>query len=82
LIKITGIIIGASTLSAKATVVHLMCRGCRHVKTIPVTSGFAGIQFPRVCDGFVNILISIEDDESFAFNSYLHVLMASLSFSL
>jgi len=51
LIRISGIIIGASTLSAKATHIHLMCKSCRHVKVVPVKGGFSGIQFPRVCDG-------------------------------
>ncbi|ORZ36828.1 MCM2/3/5 family-domain-containing protein [Catenaria anguillulae PL171] len=51
LVRLTGIVIGASTLSAKATSVHIMCRNCRFVKTLPVTSGFSGIQMPRACDG-------------------------------
>ncbi|KAL7753886.1 minichromosome maintenance protein 5 [Sorochytrium milnesiophthora] len=50
LIRVTGIVIGASTLTAKATTVHLMCRACRHVKIMPVTSGFGGIQMPRMCE--------------------------------
>ncbi|KAJ3358428.1 minichromosome maintenance protein 5 [Allomyces javanicus] len=51
LVRITGIVIGASTLTAKATSVHLMCRSCRYVKVLPVTSGFSGLQMPRTCDG-------------------------------
>ncbi|KAJ1509947.1 minichromosome maintenance protein 5 [Coelomomyces lativittatus] len=51
LIQISGIVIGASTLSAKATSVHLMCRSCRHIKVLPIHPGFSGIQLPRVCDG-------------------------------
>ncbi|KAI9178829.1 minichromosome maintenance protein 5 [Blastocladiella emersonii ATCC 22665] len=54
LVRVTGIVIGASTLSAKATTVHLMCKSCRYVKVLPVTSGFSGIQLPRVCDGPAN----------------------------
>ncbi|KAI9141782.1 MCM2/3/5 family-domain-containing protein [Paraphysoderma sedebokerense] len=50
LIRVAGIIIAASTPSAKATHVHLMCKGCRHVKALPVNGGFSGVQFPRICD--------------------------------
>ncbi|KAJ1496821.1 minichromosome maintenance protein 5, partial [Coelomomyces lativittatus] len=41
LIQISGIVIGASTLSAKATSVHLMCRSCRHIKVLPIHPGFS-----------------------------------------
>ncbi|KAI9017520.1 MCM2/3/5 family-domain-containing protein [Gaertneriomyces semiglobifer] len=51
LVKVSGIIISASTLTAKATHVHLMCRQCRHTKSLEVTGGFAGVQLPRMCDG-------------------------------
>ncbi|KAJ3027126.1 minichromosome maintenance protein 5 [Rhizophlyctis rosea] len=50
LVRIPGIIISASSLSAKATHVHIMCRSCRHVKTLTVSGGFAGVQLPRKCD--------------------------------
>ncbi|KAJ3145719.1 minichromosome maintenance protein 5 [Geranomyces variabilis] len=51
LVRLSGIIISASTLAAKATYVQIMCRSCRHVKVMPVNSGFAGVQLPRKCDG-------------------------------
>ncbi|KAJ3415013.1 minichromosome maintenance protein 5 [Chytridiales sp. JEL 0842] len=51
LVRIHGITISASILSAQATHVHIMCRNCRHTKVLPVNSGFAGIQLPRQCDG-------------------------------
>ncbi|KAJ1672551.1 minichromosome maintenance protein 5, partial [Spiromyces aspiralis] len=50
LVTVSGIVIGASTLASKATHVHIVCRGCRHVKVIPVASGFSGVQLPRTCD--------------------------------
>lgn len=48
--RIPGIIIAASNPMAKATQIHAICRGCRHVKILPVNSGFAGVQLPRQCD--------------------------------
>ncbi|KAK9454462.1 MCM2/3/5 family-domain-containing protein [Dipodascopsis uninucleata] len=51
LIRIPGIVIGASTLSSKATVLHLMCKTCQHVKRLIVGGGFSGVQMPRTCDG-------------------------------
>ncbi|KAJ3195785.1 minichromosome maintenance protein 5 [Irineochytrium annulatum] len=50
LVRVHGIIIMASTLSAKATLVHAMCKNCRHGKTIMIESGFSGMQLPRTCD--------------------------------
>ncbi|PGH07047.1 hypothetical protein AJ80_08060 [Polytolypa hystricis UAMH7299] len=49
LVRIPGIVIGASTLSSKATLVHIECRGCREADTIIVESGFSGITLPRRC---------------------------------
>lgn len=54
LVRIPGIIISASSLTAKATYLHLMCRSCRHIKIIPVSSGFSGVQLPRICDASQN----------------------------
>lgn len=45
-----GIIISAQNLQSKATSIHLMCRSCRHVKILPVSSGLTGVQLPRACD--------------------------------
>ncbi|RPB03626.1 MCM-domain-containing protein [Choiromyces venosus 120613-1] len=50
LVRIPGIVIGASTLSSKATVLSIMCRDCSNTKKIPVGGGFQGISLPRVCD--------------------------------
>jgi DNA replication licensing factor MCM5 len=50
LVRIPGIIIGASTLSSRATQVTAMCRSCRNIKVIPVTGGFSSVVLPRNCD--------------------------------
>lgn len=50
LVRIPGIVIGASTLSSKVTLMSIMCRNCRNSKTIPVAGGFAGVALPRTCD--------------------------------
>ncbi|KAI8977175.1 MCM2/3/5 family-domain-containing protein [Mycotypha africana] len=50
LVRIPGIVIGASTLSCRATQVTAMCKDCRSLKVIPVKGGFAGITLPRKCD--------------------------------
>ncbi|KAL1589518.1 hypothetical protein WHR41_01480 [Cladosporium halotolerans] len=49
LVRIPGIVIGASTLSSKATSLHIQCRNCGNVEHIGVNSGFSGISLPRVC---------------------------------
>ncbi|KAJ1809918.1 minichromosome maintenance protein 5 [Coemansia sp. RSA 2599] len=50
LVCVSGIVIGASSLSSKATRVLLQCRNCRHTKAMPVGGGFSGVHIPRVCD--------------------------------
>ncbi|KAL1645704.1 minichromosome maintenance protein 5 [Diplodia intermedia] len=49
LVRIPGIVIGASTLTSKATTLQIQCRSCQHSQTLPVTSGFAGVSLPRTC---------------------------------
>jgi len=49
LVRIPGIVIGASTLSSKATLLHVQCRNCDHVQQLPIEGGFSGISLPRVC---------------------------------
>lgn len=49
LVRIPGIVIGASTLSSKATSLHIQCRNCANVEHIAVHSGFSGVTLPRVC---------------------------------
>ncbi|PRT53633.1 DNA replication licensing factor mcm5 [Wickerhamiella sorbophila] len=51
LVRIPGIVISASSLSSKATVVQLMCRNCRHLLRHDVSGGFSGLQLPRKCQG-------------------------------
>ncbi|EGP85117.1 unnamed protein product [Zymoseptoria tritici ST99CH_1A5] len=49
LVRIPGIVIGASTLSSKATSIHMQCRNCQHEQNMPITSGFTGMSLPRTC---------------------------------
>lgn len=58
LIRTPGIIIQTSTLSSRATKLHLQCRACRSIKIVHPTSGLGGMggngagdkTLPRVCD--------------------------------
>jgi len=49
LVRIPGIIIGASTLSSKSTALAIRCRNCQHEERIPVAGGFSGVSLPRTC---------------------------------
>ncbi|KAJ1656983.1 minichromosome maintenance protein 5 [Dispira simplex] len=49
LVRIAGIVIAASSLSSKATHVHLMCRFCRGTRVLPVSGGLSGLNLPRTC---------------------------------
>ncbi|KAI7605537.1 DNA replication licensing factor, partial [Hortaea werneckii] len=49
LVRIPGIVIGASTLSSKATALHIECRNCGYSQSLPVSSGFTGVTLPRAC---------------------------------
>ncbi|KAJ5621026.1 hypothetical protein N7510_005010 [Penicillium lagena] len=49
LVRIPGIVIGASTISSKATTVHIRCKSCDHSETIHVDGGFSGLSLPRRC---------------------------------
>ncbi|KAJ5104390.1 hypothetical protein NUU61_001737 [Penicillium alfredii] len=49
LVRIPGIVIGASTISSKATTVHIRCKNCDHSENIHVEGGFSGLSLPRRC---------------------------------
>ena len=49
LVRIPGIVIGASVLSSKATMVTIECRSCANTDRIVVDGGIAGITLPRTC---------------------------------
>ncbi|KAJ5765155.1 hypothetical protein N7520_004714 [Penicillium odoratum] len=49
LVRIPGIVIGASTISSKATTVHIRCKNCDHSENIRVEGGFTGLSLPRRC---------------------------------
>ncbi|KAI1643161.1 MCM-domain-containing protein [Daldinia loculata] len=49
LVRVPGIVIGASVMSSKATELHIQCRNCLHTQMIPVLGGFTGVTLPRTC---------------------------------
>lgn len=49
-VRISGIVIGASTLFSKATRLQVVCKACRNIKTLEVAGGFSMVQLPRACD--------------------------------
>ncbi|KGO63537.1 Nucleic acid-binding, OB-fold [Penicillium italicum] len=49
LVRIPGIVIGASTISSKSTIIHIRCKGCDHGENIQVDGGFSGLSLPRRC---------------------------------
>ncbi|KAH9823865.1 MCM2/3/5 family-domain-containing protein [Melampsora americana] len=51
LVRMPGIVISASTLSSRATMLHVRCKVCKDHQRIPVQGGFTGFTLPRVCAG-------------------------------
>jgi DNA replication licensing factor MCM5 len=49
LVRIPGIVIGASTLSSKATALAIKCRNCAHEETVHISGGISGASLPRTC---------------------------------
>ncbi|KAI5867252.1 MCM-domain-containing protein [Durotheca rogersii] len=49
LVRVPGIVIGASVMSSKATELHIQCRNCLHAQTLPILGGFTGVALPRQC---------------------------------
>ncbi|KAK5937175.1 minichromosome maintenance protein 5 [Knufia obscura] len=49
LVRIPGIVIGASTLSSKATALAIQCRNCQHTEKLGIEGGFQGVSLPRIC---------------------------------
>eukprot|EP00842_Homolaphlyctis_polyrhiza_P004395 jgi/Hompol1/4957/HPOL_001889-RA len=50
LVRVPGIVISSQNLQSKATMLHIMCRSCRHVKHLQVNSGLSGVRLPRTCE--------------------------------
>ncbi|KAI6178632.1 DNA replication licensing factor MCM5 [Aphelenchoides besseyi] len=51
-IKVSGIVIAASQVRSRATIVSLQCRTCRHIiNDIKVDPGLEGFPLPRKCQG-------------------------------
>ncbi|CAN3352663.1 minichromosome maintenance protein 5 [Diutina catenulata] len=51
IVRVSGIIISASVLSSRATMVQLICRNCKHTMRQRVPPGFGAIQIPKRCMG-------------------------------
>lgn len=49
LVRVSGIVIGASVMSSKATELHIQCRSCLHTQITPILGGFTGVTLPRQC---------------------------------
>ncbi|KAI2643199.1 MCM2/3/5 family protein [Xylaria nigripes] len=49
LVRVSGIVIGASVMSSKAIELQIQCRTCLHTQSIPILGGFTGVTLPRQC---------------------------------
>lgn len=49
LVRVPGIVIGASVMSSKAISLRIKCRNCKQEESIPVLGGFTGVTLPRQC---------------------------------
>ncbi|TDZ26361.1 DNA replication licensing factor mcm5 [Colletotrichum orbiculare MAFF 240422] len=49
LVRVPGIVIGASVMSSKATKLTVQCRNCAHTTALPILAGFTGVTLPRTC---------------------------------
>ncbi|RFN44665.1 minichromosome maintenance protein 5 (cell division control protein 46) [Fusarium flagelliforme] len=49
LVRVPGIVIGASVMSSKVTDLHIQYRNCGHTQAIPILGGFTGVSLPRQC---------------------------------
>lgn len=49
IVRVSGIVISASVLSSRATLVQLVCRNCKHTMRKEVASGFGPINMPSKC---------------------------------
>jgi DNA replication licensing factor MCM5 len=68
IVRTPGIIIQTSTLSARATKLHLQCRACRSTKIFYPATGLSGLSggggekgLPRICDACAALLLLREE---------------------
>ncbi|CAD6890715.1 unnamed protein product [Tilletia controversa] len=54
LVRIPGIVIGATTLASRATSLLIRCRDCGSTRQLPIYGGFGGFTLPRYCDASRN----------------------------
>lgn len=51
IVRVGGIVISASVLSSRATMITIICRNCKHSMKLLVNSGFGQINLPKQCQG-------------------------------
>jgi DNA replicative helicase MCM subunit Mcm2 (Cdc46/Mcm family) len=51
LVRLSGIVISASTPVSKPASVYVVCRACALGRHLPVNSSFGGVTLPRTCPG-------------------------------
>ena len=51
LVRVSGIVVNASVVTAKATHVSIQCRSCGHEKKLPLKGGLSSALLPRKCEG-------------------------------
>lgn len=49
MVRVPGIVIGASVMSSKATELCIQCRNCSFSTALPIVGGFTGVTLPRQC---------------------------------
>ncbi|KAM0479782.1 hypothetical protein ACHAPX_004359 [Trichoderma viride] len=49
MVRVPGIVIGASVMSSKATELCIQCRNCSYSTALPIVGGFTGVTLPRQC---------------------------------
>ncbi|KAH8126127.1 hypothetical protein ACSS6W_009312 [Trichoderma asperelloides] len=49
MVRVPGIVIGASVMSSKATELCIQCRNCTFSTALPIVGGFTGVTLPRQC---------------------------------
>lgn len=50
MVRVPGIVIGASTLASRATHLSLLCKDCKTTRQMPLHGGFGGFTLPRSCN--------------------------------
>jgi DNA replication licensing factor MCM5 len=68
MVKLSGIVVSASSVSSKPTRVYIMCRNCRNHMELPIHE-YASFTLPRSCPQYVHFCEKKVCDPFFAFRS-------------